>query len=185
MESLPSSLKEATQLAASLFDDLPKSLSSRTSSSLPALEARPSRARVNEDFQLKSTTLLGNKENFDPSRIEIPSFVSPLELKKSLTISAETSTSPRKLSQEQVFSLLLLIHLIVQTEDLVELNMKRKRDDEEWDRVVCRKIETERELLKATDSKKEKFNKELYGLYNSLQCIATEYVFFSSGDFTY
>jgi hypothetical protein len=60
-------------------------------------------------------------------------------------------------------------------DDSIEATLKRRRDDEEWERVIHRKIETEQEIMKDFDSKKERINQEFFQLYHSLQCVETEY----------
>lgn len=57
-------------------------------------------------------------------------------------------------------------------------NLKRKRDDEAWERRVSRKLNDERNSIKERHDKAANMNKDLFRLYNDLQGIRSEYALF-------
>lgn len=59
-------------------------------------------------------------------------------------------------------------------EDYEMENLKRKRDDEAWERRVSRKLNDERNSMRERHEKMDHMNKDLFRLYNDLQGISAE-----------
>jgi hypothetical protein len=56
-------------------------------------------------------------------------------------------------------------------------NLKRKRDEEAWERRVSRKLTDERNSIRERHEKMDNMNKDLFRLFNDLQGLSAEYAF--------